>query len=74
MMDPQQSEERAVLHDYESEQAFMRERIVWISYSVCEGVSILEMIPVLCLNLAGVCAEVVYFSRVCPQTWVRWLR
>ena len=41
IINPQQSEERAVLHDYESEQPFMREHIVWISYSVCKGASIL---------------------------------
>ena len=41
IINPQQSEERAVLHDYESEQPFMREHIVWISYLVCEGASIL---------------------------------
>ena len=35
--------------------------IVWISYSVCAGVRILEMIPVLCLILAEVCP-----GEVCP--------
>ena len=47
-----------------SEQQLICEGIVWVSYSVCEGVSILEMIPVLCLRLAGVRAGVVCFLRV----------
>ena len=36
--------------------------IVWISYSVCGGVKILEMIPVLCLSMAGVYTEAEQFK------------